>query len=102
MRKVRLLKLTRNSDFVKWDEDMVTNRDWSSQIFGMSPKLLAFTLNGKQTRSRVHRTYADGDSTRPRTTAHFVGSSARLPSMRFRIVLSQSRVGVSNGDMTTS
>jgi hypothetical protein len=46
-RKVRLLKLTRNSDFVKWDEDMVTNRDWSSQIFGMSPKLLAFTLNGQ-------------------------------------------------------
>ena len=46
-RKVRLLALTRNSDFVKWDEDMNNNRDWSSQIFGMSPKLLAFVLNGQ-------------------------------------------------------
>jgi hypothetical protein len=32
---------------VKWDEDMTTNRDWTSQIFGMSPRLLAFTLNGQ-------------------------------------------------------
>ena len=46
-RKVRLLALARNSDFVKWDEEMVTNRDWTSQIFGMSPKLLAFTLNAQ-------------------------------------------------------
>ena len=46
-RKVKLLALARNSDFVKWDEDMTTNRDWTSQIFGMSPHLLVFTLNGQ-------------------------------------------------------
>jgi len=33
-RKVKLLALARNSDFVKWDQDM-------------SPELLAFTLNGQ-------------------------------------------------------
>lgn len=46
-RKIRLLTLARNSDFVKWDEEMITNRDWTSQIFGMSPSLLAFTLNSQ-------------------------------------------------------
>jgi hypothetical protein len=46
-RKVKLLALARNSDFVKWDLDMISNRDWTNQIFGMSPELLAFTLNGQ-------------------------------------------------------
>ena len=46
-RKIQLLALARNSDFVKWDEYVVTDRNWTSQIFGMSPKLLAFTLNGQ-------------------------------------------------------
>ena len=46
-RKIKLLALARNSDYVKWDEDMAANRDWTSQIFGMSPKLLAFTLNAQ-------------------------------------------------------
>ena len=46
-RKIELLALARNSDFVKWDERLHTDRDWTSQIFGMSPKLLAFTLNGQ-------------------------------------------------------
>jgi hypothetical protein len=46
-RKIELLALARNSDFVKWDERLCTDRDWTSQIFGMSPKLLAFTLNAQ-------------------------------------------------------
>ena len=46
-RKVKLLALARNSDFVKWDQDMAANRDWNIQIFNMSPELLAFTLNGQ-------------------------------------------------------
>jgi hypothetical protein len=46
-RKIELLALARNSDFVKWDERLYSDRDWTSQIFGMSPKLLAFTLNGQ-------------------------------------------------------
>ena len=46
-RKVELLTLARNSDFVKWDLNMTLNRDWTNQIFGMSPALLAFTLNGQ-------------------------------------------------------
>ena len=45
--KVELLALARNSDFVKWDDRLFSDRNWTSQIFGMSPKLLAFTLNGQ-------------------------------------------------------
>jgi hypothetical protein len=44
-RKLQLLRLTRNSDYVKWDQLMSVDRDWHSQVFGMSPALLSFTLN---------------------------------------------------------
>lgn len=43
--KLELLRLSRNSDYIKWDELISTDRGWHSQVFGMSPELLAFTLN---------------------------------------------------------
>ena len=46
-RRVELHGLAKAGTYLKWDQVMNADRDWSAHMFGMSPKVLSFALNAQ-------------------------------------------------------
>ncbi len=91
-RQVELHGLAKAGTYLKWDQVMSADRDWTSLMFGMSPQVLSFALNAQS------MTLADPSNLRRwGITPLALCPLCRKPNTTYKHIINGCPVSLSNG-----